>query len=426
MKTKKKNIEAEKALAKESLRDIHKLFKYGKTLTEEQLEKLCYILDYIGNFGLSGGSHSLGMAYLDFCFNNKLSDDEILMKIHALRDFINRTGKSPMSEEQLEYFVGFLQMGWEDVAIAYLDFCNNGGVSLKFSEKEESKSKPKQMTLTMQPRGEVTLHIAGTGTMTIDWGDDTPRETYTFQDFIDDDWWTNDECKYEYRHTYSDDSTRIITIAGEKIRYLKCEKIPLSNLDISRNTELTYLWCHDNLLTSLDISKSVALNELYCINNHLTSLDVSGNSALQNLYCIGCHLTSLDVSANTALEILRCLDNQLTGLDTGKNPALFLLDCSDNQLTYLDVSKNTALTDLSCSQNQLTSLDVSNNTALTSLHCRSNKLPYLDVSVNTDLVELYCSHNELTSLDISKNSLLKKLDCNGNKIPAIEKKKRYR
>jgi len=133
MKTKKKNI---KASAKKPLRDIHKQFKNGKPLTEEQLERLCHILDNMGQLGLATGSHGLGMAYLDFCFNNKLSDNEIQMKICALHDFIKQTGKSPMSEEQFGYFVEFLQMGWEDVAIAYLDFCNNGGVSLEFSENE--------------------------------------------------------------------------------------------------------------------------------------------------------------------------------------------------------------------------------------------------------------------------------------------------
>jgi len=139
MKAKKENIKTEKLLAKEQLRDIHQQFKNGKPLTGEQLEKLCHITD-MGQLGLATGGIGLGYAYLDFCFNNKLSDDEIQMKIVALRDFIERTGKSPMSEEQLGYFVDFLQMGWEDVAVAYLDFCNNRRVTLEFSKNEEDES----------------------------------------------------------------------------------------------------------------------------------------------------------------------------------------------------------------------------------------------------------------------------------------------
>jgi hypothetical protein len=117
-----------------NIRDIHKQFKNGKPLTEGQIEKLSQILDDTSQFGLATGSHGLGMAYLDYCFNNPLSEDEIQIKICALHDFISKTGKSPMSEEQLGYFVEFLEMGWEDVAIAYLDFCNNQSVSLEFSD----------------------------------------------------------------------------------------------------------------------------------------------------------------------------------------------------------------------------------------------------------------------------------------------------
>lgn len=119
--------------SKESLHDIHKHFKKGKQLTEEQLDKLCHITD-MGQLGLATGGIGLGYAYLDFCFNNKLSDSEIQMKISALYNFIKQTGKSPMNEEQLGHFVDFLQMGWDDVAVAYLDFCNNESISLDFSE----------------------------------------------------------------------------------------------------------------------------------------------------------------------------------------------------------------------------------------------------------------------------------------------------
>jgi len=134
MKTLSKS-EIKLSKSKESLRDIHKQFKNGKQLTDEQLDKLCHITD-MGQLGLATGGIGLGYAYLDFCFNNKLNEDEIQMKISSLYDFIKQTGKSPMNEEQLGYFVDFLEMGWEDVAIAYLDFCSKGSISLEFSEKE--------------------------------------------------------------------------------------------------------------------------------------------------------------------------------------------------------------------------------------------------------------------------------------------------
>ena len=112
--------------------ELHKQFKNGKPLTDEQLEKLSRIFD-MGQIGLASGGEGLGMAYLDFCFQNKMNDDELLMQIFALRDSIEKTGKSPMSEDQLGYFVDFLNMGWEDVAVAYMNFCKKDRVSLEFS-----------------------------------------------------------------------------------------------------------------------------------------------------------------------------------------------------------------------------------------------------------------------------------------------------
>ena len=104
-------------------------FENGQQLTGEQLDKLKYIAD----MGQAGGKE-LGYAYLDFCFNNKLSADEIKMKIFSLLNLIKNPGISPMSAEQLEYFIKFLKMGWEDVAIPYFDFCIND--LMKKMEKE--------------------------------------------------------------------------------------------------------------------------------------------------------------------------------------------------------------------------------------------------------------------------------------------------
>ena len=110
--------------------ELHKQFKNGKPLTDEQLEKLSRIFD-MGQIGLASGGEGLGMAYLDFCFQNEMNEDELFQQISALHDYIEKTGKSPMSEEQLGYFVDFLNMGWEDVAVAYMNFCKKGRISLE-------------------------------------------------------------------------------------------------------------------------------------------------------------------------------------------------------------------------------------------------------------------------------------------------------
>jgi len=60
----------------------------------------------------------------------------------------------------------------------------------------------KQMILTVQQNAEdvILFHIAGIGTMTIDWGDGTPCKTHTLLDY-DNNWWGS-RYDYEFRHSY--------------------------------------------------------------------------------------------------------------------------------------------------------------------------------------------------------------------------------
>jgi len=84
-------------------------------------------------------SQPFSYGFLDFCFENQLSDDEIQMKIFALHDFMKKTGKQPMSKEQFDCFFEFLKMGWEDVAVAYLDFCNNETETINLSSAKDDE-----------------------------------------------------------------------------------------------------------------------------------------------------------------------------------------------------------------------------------------------------------------------------------------------
>jgi hypothetical protein len=91
------------------------------------------------------------------------------------------------------------------------------------------------------------------------------------------------------------------------------------------------------------------------------------------LHCIDNQLTNLDVSKNTELLLLRFSDNKLTRLNIVKNTKMVELYCGFNQLTNLDITKNTELVILKCDGNQLSNLDVSKNLNLTDIHCRGNQ-----------------------------------------------------
>jgi len=190
----------------------------------------------------------------------------------------------------------------------------------------EDEPDVKGITMTTQKSG-IGFYIAGSGTMTIDWGDGT-SDTHT----LSTEWTV-------YIHDYSGSSAHTVRITGDNITGLECSYNQLTALNVSKNTALTYLSCSSNQLTALDVNKNTALAYLECASNKLTALDVS---------------------KNTALTYLDCWDNQLTALDVSKNTALIYLDCCYNKLTALDMSKNTALEILVCNNNQLTATALNN------------------------------------------------------------------
>ena len=135
-------------------------------------------------------------------------------------------------------------------------------------KKSNVASEPKQMTLTLHPCDWVLLHIAGTGTMSIDWGDGTPCETHPLLAPVL--YWTHDCGGYDFRHRYHDFSTRIITITGENVTHMETEFGILASIDVSHNTALMGLGCGRNELTNLDVSKNTALEYLNCDDTHFT------------------------------------------------------------------------------------------------------------------------------------------------------------
>jgi len=146
------------------------------------------------------------------------------------------------------------------------------------------------------------------------------------------------------------DGVGSITANGVKLENIEYNRydIPVPadgkiELIATREVELTYLGCRENQLSNLDVSKCTELWNLYCGDNQLSSLDVSKCSKLWSLYCENNQLSNLDVSGCTQLAELWCFDNQLSNLDVSKCTQLSSLYCDSNQLTNLDVSGCTEL-----------------------------------------------------------------------------------
>lgn len=134
----------------------------------------------------------------------------------------------------------------------------------------------KSIIMTSNKTGEMEIFVAGSDTMTIDWGDGTKKETHTLSIYD-----LGFSKPHRFIHTYSDTSYRMITMYGQNITHLHCQENQINILDVSKTATLEELWCDSNQLTSLDVSKNIMLTWLGCSYNQLTSLDVSKNTAIK-------------------------------------------------------------------------------------------------------------------------------------------------
>ena len=158
-----------------------------------------------------------------------------------------------------------------------------------------------KITLTTNKMGEVTLGIAGSGAVTINWDDGSPAEQLMLSGE-----------NVNFRRSYSHTIPRTITITGKDVTRLNCSGNQVQNLDISENTKLTHLLCSANQLEGvLDLSANTLLASLICDNNQLTGIKVSGCRALTSLNCAANFITSLEMSSNIALVTLACNNNKM-------------------------------------------------------------------------------------------------------------------
>ena len=297
-----------------------------------------------------------------------------------------------------------------------------------------------QIVMTTQNSGEFSFKMAGTGNVTVDWGDGTVIRTFDLVEYNDNFDTEIFSLEHLFKHDYTKSTSHTINIKGEKVTHFSVHyqnDCRLTGVDVSKNgwltsldclcnyhltkldlgniSSLTRLICQGVPITNLDVSKCIELTYLDCYGAHITNLDISNNKSLKDLRCGGNNrITNLDVSSNIILTSLFCHSTPITNLDVSKNILLTAMYCNNNQLTNLDVSNNIMLASLVCYNNRITNLDVSNNIMLTSLDCADNQLTNLDMSKNIALKTLYCKCNQLTNLDFSNNIALYNLDCRLN------------
>jgi len=212
---------------------------------------------------------------------------------------------------------------------------------------------------------------------------------------------------------YGNQLTSLDVSQNLKLEWLECCFNQIASLDLSKNTKLQHLDCQSNKITSLKLAECPNLSWLICNENEISSLEVGKCPNLSNLTCYSNHLTQLDVSNNLKIEMLRCAENDISQLDISKLTELTFLECSHNRLTELDVRNCSKLGVLRCEENAISELDLSHNTELYQLFCEHNRLSCLDLKHCPSLMQLDCSFNSIGSLNLEYKSELQKLYCSG-------------
>ena len=185
------------------------------------------------------------------------------------------------------------------------------------------------ITMTTQAN-KITLTLAGTGKVSIDWG----SRSFDIHEHELSDYPTVYEIEYPDR-----DVVHKIRVTGD-VTFMNCNWNQLKKLNLKRNAGLKVLECGYNPLKKLNLKRNTQLEVLDCSGNQLKKLDVTQNPLLGNLICGQNQLEKLDLSQNTQLYRLYCVENNLKNLDLSQNKKLTDLVCGQNQLEKLDVGKN--------------------------------------------------------------------------------------
>lgn len=124
--------------------------------------------------------------------------------------------------------------------------------------------------------------------------------------------------------------------------------------------ELTSLYLSNNALMELELQAENApkLHTLSIANNYLSELDVTKYTDLWTLYCGKNQLTSLNVANCPELTSLNCDSCQITKLDLSNNKKLSTLSVNGNPIKKLDISQNTMLQNINISNTQVSYINL--------------------------------------------------------------------
>ncbi|PQJ80054.1 T9SS type A sorting domain-containing protein [Polaribacter porphyrae] len=202
------------------------------------------------------------------------------------------------------------------------------------------------------------------------------------------------------------DDGLVLTNKIETLTELNIESKNIADITgIQDFAALVELNAKNNTISQIDLSKNTDLEILFIANNQLSNLNLGNNLKLKNIDAGENNLSFINVSELKDLETLSLYKNQLTDINLQSNKKLQAFIANDNQLKYLDVRENTALFWFDADDNLLEDLMLKNgnNTKITQFSIAGNP--------NLECVEVDDVNFSNTNWTQKDASAIYNLDC---------------
>lgn len=206
----------------------------------------------------------------------------------------------------------------------------------------------------------------------------TVEDTYIYID-----WGDGEYAEYPLQTTYTlfDGGT---TIAGSKVKVFSNTAshgnigvfsiggVTMSDIDVSKMTDVYCLSVTNATLETIDLSHNTALRELDLSGNKFKTIDLSNLRNLNMLALAKNGMESFKLAEGNNIQWFYAADNNLTTVDMHQLANAYNVDLTSNYLESIDLSPATGLGQLFLANNILHSIDLSNSHALTALNIAYN------------------------------------------------------
>lgn len=225
----------------------------------------------------------------------------------------------------------------------------------------------------------------------IDWGDDDLRE-YQLQTMY---------TRFTEDKTIEGAKVKVYSnVAADGDMYVfSVDSITMTNIDVSKMTNLYCLSLCNAGLSSLDLSGNTSLGELNLEGNHFTTIDLTAHRNLNMLTLSKNELTEIKLAENNHIAWFAAAYNNISTFDEKMLRDAYNVDLAGNHLTTFNAKEIPGLGQLFIAQNNLHEIDLESNPAIMVLDISGNKfdmstLPYPSYNVyfygNQQPLEIEC------------------------------------